>query len=298
MAKKGEKSPQPPATPAPKPLACGLIMPLSAIDGCTADHWAEVKAVVTDAIECIAEPRFSVRLVSDADETGVIQKRIVQNLYGAEIVVCDVSGKNPNVMFELGLRLAFDKPAVIVKDDKTDYSFDTGIIEHVPYPRDLRFGKVVDFKKALADKVLGTYRASIADPGHSPFLKNFGKFQVAALTQTEVPPDKIVVALLTELQSDVEGLRRRIDMSTMRRRGVVDSRGIGVLGRIVTAVSEFRQKEKIDNLSELIDNEELYKFVERTVDAPAYFEDRDTFLETVKTIVKGTLLTRGGLATG
>jgi hypothetical protein len=34
-------------------------------------------------------------------------------------------------MFELGMRLAFDKPTVIIKDDKTDYMFDTGIIEHV-----------------------------------------------------------------------------------------------------------------------------------------------------------------------
>jgi len=34
-------------------------------------------------------------------------------------------------MFELGLRLAFDKPAIIVKDDNTSYSFDTAPIECV-----------------------------------------------------------------------------------------------------------------------------------------------------------------------
>jgi hypothetical protein len=33
--------------------------------------------------------------------------------------------KNPNVMFELGMRLAFDKPAIIIKDNRTNYSFDT-----------------------------------------------------------------------------------------------------------------------------------------------------------------------------
>ena len=110
---------------------CGLVMPISAIDGATADHWAEVKAIITEAVEAIDEVKFTVRLVSDADEIGVIQKRIVQNIYTSDIIACDVSGKNPNVMFELGMRLAFDKATVIVKDDKTDYSFDTGIIEHV-----------------------------------------------------------------------------------------------------------------------------------------------------------------------
>lgn len=77
--------------------------------------------------------------MSDADDVGVIQKRIVQGVYGADLIVCDVSCKNSNVMFELGMRLAFDKPTVIIKDDKTDYTFDTGVIEHITYPRDLRF---------------------------------------------------------------------------------------------------------------------------------------------------------------
>jgi hypothetical protein len=134
-------------------LTCGLIMPISSTDGCSAEHWSDVKAIITQAVESVGDPKFSVRLVSDADDIGVIQKRIVQNLYTADVVVCDVSGKNPNVMFELGMRLAFDKPTVIVKDDKTDYSFDTGIIEHVGYPRDLRFHRMVHFKSVLAEKI-------------------------------------------------------------------------------------------------------------------------------------------------
>lgn len=166
-----------------KPLTCGLIMPISALDGCSADHWTDVKTIISDAVESIQQEKFIVKLVSDADDVGVIQKRIVQNIYNSDVVVCDVSGKNPNVMFELGLRLAFDKPTVIVKDDKTDYSFDTGIIEHVPYPRDLRFNRMVAFKSGLANKVLATYSASKEDPAHSTFLKNFGKFQTASLSE-------------------------------------------------------------------------------------------------------------------
>lgn len=83
-------------------------MPISSLDGCTAEHWVEVKSIICEAIGAVAEPQFSVKLVSDADDVGVIQKRIVQNIYSSDIIVCDVSGKNPNVMFELGMRLAFD----------------------------------------------------------------------------------------------------------------------------------------------------------------------------------------------
>ena len=76
-------------------------MPISAIDGCSAEHWSDVKSILTETIEGIGQPKFTVKLVSDADEVGVIQKTIIQNIYSSDVVVCDVSGKNPNVMFKL-----------------------------------------------------------------------------------------------------------------------------------------------------------------------------------------------------
>src|SRR5580698_2116790 len=167
-------------------------MPISMLDGCTADRWAEVKSIVIEAVESIALPRFVTRLVNDADEGGVIQKRIIQNVYNSSIVVCDVSGKNPNVMFELGMRLAFDKPTVIIKDDNTGYSFDTGVIEHISYPRDLRFPAIVEFKKRLADKVEKTYKSFTESGAGSSFLASFGQFHTAALSQTEVPADAMI----------------------------------------------------------------------------------------------------------
>jgi len=103
-------------------------MPISAIDGCAEAHWADVLEILSEAIE---DAGFEPNIVSNAEEVGIIHKRIIQNLYDNPIVVCDVSGKNPNVMFEFGLRLAFDKPTIIVKDDKTAYSFDTSAIEHL-----------------------------------------------------------------------------------------------------------------------------------------------------------------------
>lgn len=195
-------------------LQCGIVMPISATDGCTADHWAEVKSIIVDAVNTIDVPRFNSRLVSDADDVGVIQKRIVQGVYGADVVVCDVSGKNANVMFELGMRLAFDKPTVIIKDDKTDYMFDTGVIEHLTYPRDLRFQRIVEFKQLLAQKVLGTYTASTRDPEHSTFLKNFGTFKVAQLTEKEASAEQVILESIGELQKELRVLRRHIAPQT------------------------------------------------------------------------------------
>lgn len=163
-------------------LMCGIVMPISEIDGCSEAHWKEVYSILSQSIE---KAGFNSNLVSNSDDVGVIQKRIIQNLYDNPIVVVDVSGKNPNVMLELGMRLAFDKPTIIIKDDKTDYSFDTSSIEHLEYPRDLRFSKIVDFKDRLADKITQTYKKASIDDNFSTFLKHFGSFKVAQI-ETEV----------------------------------------------------------------------------------------------------------------
>lgn len=197
----------------PGKLSCGLIMPISSIDGCSPEHWLEVKNIVIDAVASITDFDFSVSLVSDQQDVGVIQKRIVQNIYNSDIVICDVSCKNPNVMFELGMRLAFDKPTIIIKDDITDYSFDTGVIEHLNYPRDLRFSKVVAFKQGLADKLCATYKAYLADSSHS-FLSSFGTFKVAALKQTEGTPDQLLMEMIQDLSKEVSRIGSRVASKT------------------------------------------------------------------------------------
>lgn len=181
---------------------CGIVMPISAIDGCSESHWSDVLDILSEAIEGAG---FDPNLVSNADDAGIIHKRIIQNLYDNPIVVCDVSGKNPNVMFELGMRLAFDKPTIIVKDDKTSYSFDTSSIEHLEYPRDLRFAKVVEFKQKLADKIQATIERATKDLNYTTFLKHFGEFKVAKLDKKEITGQEFIIE---ELKSIKYGMRR------------------------------------------------------------------------------------------
>lgn len=192
---------------ASKPI-CGVVMPISSMDGCTESHWADVLEIITEAIE---DSGFEANLVSNADDVGIIHKRIIQNLYDNPVVVCDVSGKNPNVMFELGLRLAFDKPTVIIKDEKTSYSFDTSAIEHLEYPRDLRFSRIVEFKQKLKDKIVATHARATGDPSYTTFLKHFGEFTVAKLEKKEVPGQQFIIEELRSLRSSM----RRMEFSSV-----------------------------------------------------------------------------------
>lgn len=188
---------------------CGIVMPISPNPEYPHDHWKDVLNII---IEGINETQFKPNLVSDDEAIGLIHERIVTNIYSNEIVVCDVSSKNPNVMFELGMRLAFDKPVIIIKDDKTSYTFDTGVIEHITYPSSLRFAEIVSFKIELAKRIEATYRKSVETENYSPFLKGFGKTIIPAkIHNKEVTEIKFLIDQIFSLKDEMK--RLRFDMS-------------------------------------------------------------------------------------
>ncbi|MCP2517379.1 hypothetical protein M5J07_20740 [Achromobacter mucicolens] len=205
---------EPTAAPSSE-LVCGLVMPLATTDECPPQHWAEVRSIIQEAVGSIEKYKFTCDMVSNANESAVIQTNIVQNLYSNAIVVCDVSGRNPNVMFELGMRVAFDKPVVIVKDDRTDFSFDTSPVAHLIYPRDLRYGAMQVFKADLASKVSATYQKHVDGGSGSSYLASFGPIKVANLQTQEVPLGDLVVGRLNQMQDQLNQL---ISMSEQPRK--------------------------------------------------------------------------------
>ncbi len=194
---------------------CGIIMPIASMPGYSAEHWSEVKSIIIEATSIIEGIKFKTDIVSDSDgEIDVIHKRIVQNIYNADIVVCDISGRNPNVMFELGMRLTFDKPTIIIKDDETDFIFDTGVIEHITYPKDLRFSKVVHFKEELARRIKATYEKAQSTPDFSTFLGNFGQFKVPSLDQKTISePTEFLLEELSLIRRELTSVKKEVSAS-------------------------------------------------------------------------------------
>lgn len=192
------------------PKHCGIIMPIADMPGYEPAHWGRVLVMLTEAIQSAG---YTGRLVSDSDEVQVIHTNIVQNIHDDEIVVCDVSGKNANVMFELGLRLAFDKPVIIVKDNATDYSFDTSPIKHIGYRKDLRFDDVIAFKGKVAAAIKSTVKAKQDDPAYSPFLRNFRHITAKTLGSEEISQSEFLLRRIEDIGSLVENLSVNIQRS-------------------------------------------------------------------------------------
>lgn len=254
---------------------CGIIMPISSIDGCSPDHWLEILSILK---EVASEAGFEPNLVSDADEIGIIQKRIIQNVYNSDIIICDVSCKNPNVMFELGMRLAFDRATVVIKDDVTDYSFDTGVIEHIGYPRDLRFHKIIEFKENLKKKLISTHEKSVKDPNYSTFLKNFGEYKIVQLEEKEISTDKYILDSLQEIKIELRSLRK-IPTNLLVETKIDPNLILIVKNRF----NEYVKKNKISRMSDLhIELEGLYDYIAKDEYLSKQFKDDNSLYNFIK----------------
>lgn len=64
--------------------------------------------------------------VETANRQGsdLIQSTIINDLLDADLVIADLTDHNPNVLFELGIRMAQDKPVALIKASGTGRVFD------------------------------------------------------------------------------------------------------------------------------------------------------------------------------
>jgi hypothetical protein len=146
---------------------CGVIMPISGTADYPASHWADMLQLIQEAAK---DAKFTCEIVSATGRDDIIHSSIVTNIYQNEIVVCDVSSRNPNVMLELGLRLASKLPVVIIFDGEGNYPFDIGTIRYLGYRKDMRYYDINKFKKELTAKILevqethkkGTYKSFLS----------------------------------------------------------------------------------------------------------------------------------------
>ncbi|MBU2936526.1 MULTISPECIES: hypothetical protein [Pacificibacter] len=191
-----------------KPKVCGIVMPISECAGLGDTHWHDVKSIIEATATAAG---FDARLVSETFESNLIHTEILQNIYGDDIVICDVSGQNPNVFFELGVRMATQKPTVIIKDDQTNYPFDTGPNRYIQYPRDLRHPLMEKFKAQLKNALEQT----IDQPSEKSFIGQIGKFKVPDVESTELPAQEFILDKLQSIERELK--RNAMPRSSMRR---------------------------------------------------------------------------------
>lgn len=181
----------------------GYIMPISDIEGYKNNHWKEVRNILDDTINNLEDnykeydiEKFIVSEISGVN--SIILKSIVSNIYKCDLVICDVSSRNPNVMFELGMRLAFDKKIIIIKDNATDYSFDTSVINHIEYEKNLNYISIKEFQEELRTYIDKAFKEK---DGRAGYLDSFADVKVQTIESHSIKEGEAISEILYKLNN-------------------------------------------------------------------------------------------------
>ncbi|MEI2419041.1 hypothetical protein V6O07_02110 [Arthrospira platensis SPKY2] len=76
---------------------------------------------------------YTVERADSSPSVERIDQSVLEHVQSSDLVIADVSGNNPNVMFELGYRIALDKPYIIIAQDVNELPFDISGIRTLFY---------------------------------------------------------------------------------------------------------------------------------------------------------------------
>lgn len=201
------KKPQETAQPVEQPVNndCFIIMPIADHPDYKQGHF---KRVYDDIFAPACEKAgYKPVRADDVAQTNLIHLDILQKLLESPMAICDLSSRNPNVLFELGLRQAFDKPTVIVREVGTPQIFDINMFRYTEYRNSLDYREVLADQKAI-QKVLEETKQAVAE-GRSvnSIIKLLSITNSASLQDPSNFGDKEYFQIL---RSEIQGLKNTI----------------------------------------------------------------------------------------
>ncbi|UNZ52619.1 hypothetical protein [Agrobacterium tumefaciens] len=170
---------------ADNPKTCFVMMPISDAEGYPVGHFAEVFSELIKP--AVSEAGYECVLATSTGSAHMIQLEVVTKIATAPLCICDLSTNNPNVLFEYGLRQAFDLPTVLIKDDKTRRIFDLSGFRDIEYDHTLRIANILAARKNIVKAIDDTVDG--AEDGQQVFsLVKLMNLTKAALPQGDVDP--------------------------------------------------------------------------------------------------------------
>lgn len=133
---------------------CFIIMPISTPEGYTENHFKQVYGTII--APAVVKAGYEPYRVDDDRICDSIIDKILRNLVECEMAVCDLSSRNPNVMYELGIRQAYGKKVVLIQDEKSQPIFDVSAINTVFYNSRRIYEDVIASQNNISEAIIST----------------------------------------------------------------------------------------------------------------------------------------------
>jgi len=215
-------------------------IPLTDADGYDKGHFLRVyEDIVKPAV---AKTEFTVRRADEVKETNFIHLDILKKLIDAPIAICDLSSRNPNVLFELGIRQAFDKPVVLIQEKGTPKIFDIGPLRYLEYDRGMKYHDVLQTQGDLTAAIIATKAAEGQQGNVNSIVRLMALSNPASIPTLE--GDNKEAFAIDVLQSQLNDMRKMMEIFLMEnRRGI--SKGS------ISSIEYERISGKLDKLTNM-----------------------------------------------
>ncbi len=109
---------------------CYVIMPFSKTKTCTQDEWTDIfESIIKPAVEAAG---LGYQCLRSEATTGNMIRKIVNSLSQANVVIADLTDRNPNVFYELGVRHTLKNRTIMMAQRREDIPSDLhGYASHV-----------------------------------------------------------------------------------------------------------------------------------------------------------------------
>ena len=220
--------------------SCFVIMPIADCEGYEKGHFAHVyNDIIKPAIE---KTEFVAIRADEVKETNLIHLDILKKLIDAPIAVCDLSTRNPNVLFELGIRQAFDKPVVLIQEKGTPKIFDIAPLRYLEYSKEMKYHEVLESQKNLQEAIEAT-KGVENDSGNINSIVKLMALSSSAVIPNLDKSNKEVMAL-DFLQAQMTDLKMMMEMVMQ------DGRRANATRNSIAAIEYERIVNKLEKLNE------------------------------------------------
>lgn len=198
---------------------CFVIMPMTDPDGYTPLHFKHVyEDIISPA--CTRAGFISIT-AGQVKESNLIHLDILQKLINTPMALCDLSSRNPNVMFELALRQAFDKPVTLIQEIGTLSIFDIAPFRYTEYRKERIYHEVIEDQEKIASTIKETFDAYNSGRGINSIVKLLALSKPATIPEirsSDESPDllRIVLAEVSELRNEIRSSRQDYYISSKR----------------------------------------------------------------------------------
>lgn len=188
---------------------CFVIMPISDPDGYEPGHFGKVfDDLFVPACDSVG---YRAVRADQVRQTNLIHLDVLQKIVESPMAICDLSSRNPNVLFELGLRQAFDKPTVLVQEKGTPAIFDITPLRYTEYHREMLYRQVIEDQEKLTNAIRATKEAIGNSKSVNSIVKLLSLTNAASLTNISEGDKES--ALLQIIMSEISNLRTEVSRS-------------------------------------------------------------------------------------